>query len=276
MTDVFYPDSLWFNFFVIHGTQDAEGITISDFFFDQVGGNGVMFSNHVENSAVTDSEFKWTGDSAVAFLGSTVSIDGSAPTYPNKNLVARNHMHEVGVYGKQTSCFAQQLSSNSTILDVGVSEGWRFSSVLRAFLALSRQNVCYNGPRAGINYNDGFGGNNKFASNAVWNMVRETGDHGPLNSWDRQPYWTFRYGRGRGFFVVLVRVRAYPSHFVCVVGSTTVSMTHLVDLLSALKITMRRTSVRAPRDSQSSFCVYTTLVTYAVLNGYNGVWTFDQ
>jgi hypothetical protein len=62
-----------------------------------------MFSNHVENSAVTDSEFKWTGDSAVAFLGSTISIDGSAPTYPNKNLVARNHMHEVGIYGKQMS-----------------------------------------------------------------------------------------------------------------------------------------------------------------------------
>ena len=120
-----------------------------------------MFSNHVMNSTVTDCEFKWSGDSAIAFLGSTISIDGSLPTYPNNNLVARNHIHEIGVYGKQTSCFAQQLSSNSTVVD----------------------NVCYNGPRAGINYNDGFGGNNLFKGNAVWNMVRETGDHGPLNSW---------------------------------------------------------------------------------------------
>ena len=94
-----------------------------------------MFSNHVTESSVTDSEFKWPGDSAITFLGSTVSIDGSAPTYPNRNLVARNHMHEIGVYGKQTSCFAQQLSSNSTVVD----------------------NVCYNGPRAGVNYNDGCG-----------------------------------------------------------------------------------------------------------------------
>lgn len=72
------------------------------------------------------------------------------------------------------------------------------------------QNVCYNGPRAGININDGFGGGNVFEGNLVFNMVRleclavasrpfiplvvqvrETGDHGPLNSWDRQPYLTF-------------------------------------------------------------------------------------
>jgi hypothetical protein len=86
-----------------------------------------MFSNHVVGSSVTDSEFHWTGDSAVAFLGSTISIDGSAPTYPNHCTVARNHMHEIGVYGKQTSCFATNLAANSTIID----------------------NVCYNGPRAG-------------------------------------------------------------------------------------------------------------------------------
>ena len=97
--------------------QDAEGVSIANCTFNQVGGNGVMFSNHVIKSAVTDSDFKWLGDSGIVFLGSTISIDGSAPTYPNHNLVARNHIHEVGVYGKQTSCFGQQLSSNSTIVD---------------------------------------------------------------------------------------------------------------------------------------------------------------
>ena len=93
-------------------------------------------------------------------------------------------MHEIGIYGKQTSCVGLMLSANTTIVD----------------------NVCYNGPRAGINYNDGFGGGNFFARNAVWNMVRETGDHGPLNSWDRQAYWTwsgvddgFHDPRGRSF-----------------------------------------------------------------------------
>eukprot|EP00456_Euglypha_rotunda_P058091 TRINITY_DN48206_c0_g1_i7.p1 TRINITY_DN48206_c0_g1~~TRINITY_DN48206_c0_g1_i7.p1 ORF type:complete len:261 (-),score=33.77 TRINITY_DN48206_c0_g1_i7:10-792(-) len=52
-------------------------------------------------------------------------------------------------------------------------------------------NLCYNGPRAGINFNDGFGGNSLVIGNLVFNMVRETGDHGPYNSWDRQPYFTY-------------------------------------------------------------------------------------
>jgi hypothetical protein len=92
----------------------------------------LFFSNHVTHSAVNDSEFTHTGDSGVVFAGSTVGQDGSAPTYPNWNTVARNQFHEVGRYGKQTSCFAQQLTANSTVLD----------------------NTCFNGPRAGVNYND--------------------------------------------------------------------------------------------------------------------------
>jgi hypothetical protein len=72
------------------------------------------------------------------------------------------------VYGKQTSCYFQALTANTTLKD----------------------NVCYNGPRAGVNFNDGFGGNNMMTGNLIFNQVRETGDHGPFNSWDRQPYLT--------------------------------------------------------------------------------------
>ena len=54
--------------------------------------------------------------------------------------------------------------------------------------SVGQDNLCYNGPRAGINWNDGFAGGSTVAGNLVFNMVRETGDHGPYNSWDRQPY----------------------------------------------------------------------------------------
>lgn len=42
--------------------------------------------------------------------------------------------------------------------------------------------------RAGINFNDGFGGGNLIESNLLFNTCRESGDHGPFNSWDRQVY----------------------------------------------------------------------------------------
>ena len=48
--------------------------------------------------------------------------------------------------------------------------------------------VCFNVPRACINFNDGFGGGSVVSNNLLFNSVRETDDHGPFNSWDRQPF----------------------------------------------------------------------------------------
>jgi hypothetical protein len=48
----------------------------------------------------------------------------------------------------------------------------------------------FNIPRAGVNVNDGFYGNHTLSWNVIFNTVRETGDHGPINTWDRQPYLT--------------------------------------------------------------------------------------
>jgi hypothetical protein len=42
--------------------------------------------------------------------------------------------------------------------------------------------VFFNGPRAAINFNDGFGGGSEVAYNLAFNTVRETLDHGPFNS----------------------------------------------------------------------------------------------
>lgn len=147
---------------------NAEGIAITGCRFDQVGGNAVLLSNHVANSTVQGNEFYMVGDSAIVAVGSSVGIVGTAPQYPEGNFIAGNHIHEFGIYGKQTSCYFQALGHKTEL----------------------RDNLCYNGPRAGINWNDGFAGGSTVQGNLVFNQVRETGDHGPYNSWDRQPYLT--------------------------------------------------------------------------------------
>ena len=43
---------------------------------------------------------------------------------------------------------------------------------------------------SGLNWNDGFGGGDEIVGNLILNCVRESGDHGPFNSWDRVPYIT--------------------------------------------------------------------------------------
>lgn len=113
--------------------ESAEAFVLEDCLFDQVGGNGLMFNGHVTDSVVQRNEFAFCGDSAVVSVGNSRTIDGTEPTYPNKNLIQFNHIHHVGVFGKQTSCYFQALTANSSFVD----------------------NVCYDGPRAGLNYNDG-------------------------------------------------------------------------------------------------------------------------
>ncbi|KAH8057620.1 hypothetical protein JL722_6706 [Aureococcus anophagefferens] len=60
----------------------------------------------------------------------------------------------------------------------------------KAALTTISSNVFFNGPRSAINFNDGFGGGNVVDRNAIWNVCRQSGDHGPINSWDRQAYRT--------------------------------------------------------------------------------------
>jgi len=149
--------------------------------FERLGGNALFLSNYARNTIVKNSEFAWIGDSAMAQAGSTRFaathnksqdsldlLDGTNLEQPRGTLFDRNVVREVGVYGKQTSAFIQAVSCNTTI----------------------QNSVMFNGPRAGINFNDGFGGGNIIQGCLTFNWVRETSDHGNFNSWDRLPFYT--------------------------------------------------------------------------------------
>ena len=148
--------------------EGADGFTMQKCCFDSPGGNALFLSNYIRNAVIEDNEFKYTGDSAIAAVGSVDLIDGTSGNQPRGIKIVGNLAHEIGIYGKQVSAFMQSLACQSEISG----------------------NVFFNGPRAGINFNDGFGGGNRLENNLVFNMVRETNDHGPFNSWDRVPYLT--------------------------------------------------------------------------------------
>lgn len=144
----------------LHG---AESISFEQVKFDQLDGNGVFLSSYAKNNAILDCDFWRTGDTAVAAVGVSQMMNGTAPTYPSGNLIRGNHFDTVGIMMKQTSCYFKAITYNNTISN----------------------NVCHDGPRAGINFNDGFMGGDTLKENLIWAMVRETGDHGTFNSWDR-------------------------------------------------------------------------------------------
>eukprot|EP01062_Namystynia_karyoxenos_P003506 TRINITY_DN11258_c0_g1_i1.p1 TRINITY_DN11258_c0_g1~~TRINITY_DN11258_c0_g1_i1.p1 ORF type:complete len:903 (+),score=355.61 TRINITY_DN11258_c0_g1_i1:80-2788(+) len=139
-------------------------------------GNGIMISRYNMRPAVVKSEFAWLGGSAVAAWGWTDETsdngahghDGTGGDFPRYTLVEDNLFHEIGIWEKQSSAFFQAKTAQSTV----------------------RRNLVFNLARAGFNFNDGFGGGDNISSNVLFNTCRESSDHGPINSWDRQPFLT--------------------------------------------------------------------------------------
>jgi len=167
------------------GAFFMEGTEISgcdSCFFSRLDGNAVMISGYNRNATVMNSEFVWIGDNCIASWGKTSYPDekiaklapgfgwngNTTKTQPRFSQIINNFVHEIGIWEKQSSFYFQAKSCQNVI----------------------KGNIFFNGPRAGVNFNDGFGGGNELADNLMFNTCRESGDHGPFNSWDRQVYIT--------------------------------------------------------------------------------------
>ncbi len=167
--------------------QGTESVTFDSCIFDRLDGNGVMISGYNRNATISHSDFSFIGGNAMAAWGYTnetssdpgrpgivienapeAGVDGTDGNHPRYTQIISNTAREVGLYEKQSSFFIHAKTAETTITG----------------------NVFFNGPRAGINFNDGFGGGDVISHNLVFSACRESGDHGPFNSWDRQPFLT--------------------------------------------------------------------------------------
>ena len=108
----------------------------------------------MKHSHVLGNEFRKLGDSAIAATGWLNLAEDSDPTdqtagrFPSDNVIEANHVHNIGIYGKQVACYHQTIACHNVL----------------------RGNVCYDGPRAAINFNDGMGGGtlSKVISSSTW------------------------------------------------------------------------------------------------------------
>ena len=155
--------------------EGTESTLIENGIFERLDGNAIMISGYNRNVTILKNEFVWIGDTAIASWGYTTGTsvqgmgwDGTDGNQPRFNRILYNFVHELGIWEKQSSFYFQAKSCQNEI----------------------RGNIFFNGPRAGINFNDGFGGGSNITENLLFNTCRESGDHGPFNSWDRQVFVT--------------------------------------------------------------------------------------
>ena len=162
----------------------TENITISNNLFQRMDGIVISLNRYNRNITIYRNEFVWIGSTTIASMGDTEGItfpeeyevypqtsmgwDGTNGNQPRFLNISYNLAHEIGIWEKQSSFYFQAKSCQNTVYN----------------------NIFYNGPRAGININDGFGGDSKLYKNLLFNTCRESGDHGPINTWDRQVYVT--------------------------------------------------------------------------------------
>ena len=174
--------------------EGTENCSIEDCNFEYLGGNGVFMSAYNRNNAVRNCRFFHTGESAVCLVGAPSAVrfyqtwddreihgkkwntmrknmdlepGPKSPDYPKNCMVENNIMHDFGDFGKQVAGVYISMSHKIKVA----------------------HNTIYNCPRAGICINDGTWGGHLIEHNDIWETVRETGEHGPFNSWGRERQW---------------------------------------------------------------------------------------
>jgi hypothetical protein len=168
--------------------EGAEDCSVENCDFDAVGGNGVFISKYNRRITVGGSRFTDGGDSAVCLVGdfgavrsgstwqeqipdpADKEVGAKTRNYPALCVIHNNLIHDSGIFGKQTAGVFISMAAEITV----------------------SHNTIYHVPRAGICINDGTWGGHTIEYNDVFGTVRETGDHGPFNSWGRDRHWGSR------------------------------------------------------------------------------------
>ena len=118
--------------------EGTEGLVVDGCRFERLDGNGVMLSGYNRNASLLRNDLSWSGGTAFAAWGRTDEIsdggvhgyDGTAGNFPRYTRVEGNVMREIGVWEKQSSCWFQAKTAQTTL----------------------KGNICFNLARAGFNF----------------------------------------------------------------------------------------------------------------------------
>ncbi|MGN0229579.1 MAG: PDZ domain-containing protein [Muribaculaceae bacterium] len=172
--------------------RGTEHCAIKDCNIYNTGGNAVFFDKYNRHSSVSGTHFFAIGASAVCFVGDVEGVKSPSFSYDefvplqdmdfskgpkNQNhpaycVVDNNLIHHIGLFEKQITGVELSMCRNITV----------------------SHNSIYHTPRAGINISEGTWGGHIIEYNDIFNTVKETGDHGSINSWGRDRFWHPDFG----------------------------------------------------------------------------------
>ena len=147
--------------------NDSENIGVKNSIMTKSATNGVLILGDKESTYATSS---WDNDNHIKSMESENKCGAKSDDYP-KNVVIDNCIFShLGSDDLQCAGVCVSLAHNVTI------KNSRFETL----------------PRAGVNISENAFGGHKVVSNIFIDCVRETGDHGPFNSWGRDRFWSLK------------------------------------------------------------------------------------
>ncbi|HYS35508.1 MAG TPA: PDZ domain-containing protein [Pseudonocardiaceae bacterium] len=166
-------------------TKNAQDITVTKSVFDQLGGNGVFMDGFNSGNVVSGNKFSGDGGTDVQTVGSRAAVRDPSTwanqvrtltdttpgpktnDYPRNITISGNEMANNGRFEKETAGVNISMSQNIKVIG----------------------NTIHGSPRACLNINDGTWGGDLIQNNDIFDCVKETGDHGPINMWGRDRFW---------------------------------------------------------------------------------------
>lgn len=168
--------------------ENAKNVIVTNCRFDEIGGNAIMMSGYNEKHSIDSNRMTKIGASAVLIVGredavrdpshwdnddhKTVINDTSAgpksENYPRDITISNTYMYDLGIYEKQVSGICISIAARIHV----------------------KGNTIHRCPRAGINISDGTFGGHLIEDNDIFDCVRGTSDHGPINAWGRDRFWS--------------------------------------------------------------------------------------
>lgn len=130
----------------------------------QIGASAVLIVG--KEDAVRDPS-RWDNDAHKTVISDT-SAGPKNENYPRDITISNTYMYDLGIYEKQVSGICMSIAARIHV----------------------KGNTIHRCPRAGINISDGTFGGHLIEDNDVFDCVRGTGDHGPINAWGRDRFWS--------------------------------------------------------------------------------------
>lgn len=167
--------------------QGAANCIITNCYFNNVGGNALVFSNYNRHNQLSGCKIIGAGSGGVVFVGDPAAVRSPLFQYGQANKldaidktpgpIGNNYPADCRIY-------------NNLIESIGRVEKQVAGVQLSMCQSITvSHNTIDDVPRAGINVNEGTWGGHIIEFNDVFNTVQETGDHGSFNSWGRDRFW---------------------------------------------------------------------------------------